>query len=518
MKKRLLHILPFLVLSSLLLTPLLIFPFGVDQEHFVYNASAWLQGFPPYLGSWNHNPPGMIFVHLLPVILFGTDPVGFRFFEYLGFILALTYIAWRLSRSMNRYVGILTITLFASWYIRLGYKATGQRDSVVTLLFIGILLLSDVFTRRKQSLSLALMGSLASLMILFRPGYILLAPFPIIWFILSNTKLKKRIRIIGILWYVLGYILPIIILALFLIAIGLFHSTIEHVILYNVQIYGRSTQESIISIIQKTLLTILPIAIGGIILFFTKWIPKKTSGLILWLGFFITSVLSIFIQRHFFLEYVIPFQLIAAVVFSLVIFHTISRIFRRSSFAKIRLLQISIFVSIIIAIYLLPLRFKQIYLQSLIHLNPSLVRQEVGQTIPGFDEQTIASFSNIIKQNTNTSDRIQVLGNVPNFYLSSERLAATRFHTISPLFMRPDASSPSALILTWRREFFDTMTSHPPAFIIAVEFPEGFFFPEMKSGFNTVREEMPELAQWIQENYLERSTQRGFLLLKLKSK
>src|SRR5580704_12325465 len=85
--------------SAVILLVTLLLPLGFDND--LYESMGWaLYAYHglPYLGSWDHNFPGIVFVHWASIALFGASDFGFRLFDYLVHI-AMAGFYYRVLRN-----------------------------------------------------------------------------------------------------------------------------------------------------------------------------------------------------------------------------------------------------------------------------------------------------------------------------------------------------------------------------------------------------------------------------------
>ena len=72
-----------LIVCALVLMPTLTYRMGVDQGVFAYMGTELLNGRWPYVGTWESDFPGMVFLHAAELGLLGKSIVLFRLFDLL---------------------------------------------------------------------------------------------------------------------------------------------------------------------------------------------------------------------------------------------------------------------------------------------------------------------------------------------------------------------------------------------------------------------------------------------------
>src|ERR1017187_1840168 len=85
--------------AAIILLVTLLLPLGFDND--LYESMGWtLYAYHglPYIASWDHNFPGIVFVHWTSIALFGASDFGFRLFDYLVHI-AMAGFFYRVLRN-----------------------------------------------------------------------------------------------------------------------------------------------------------------------------------------------------------------------------------------------------------------------------------------------------------------------------------------------------------------------------------------------------------------------------------
>ena len=72
-----------LLVSGLILLVTFLYPLSGDNALYMYMADLLLKGHLPYLGSWDVNYPGIVFLHVPHVLLFGSSTLGFHAYDIL---------------------------------------------------------------------------------------------------------------------------------------------------------------------------------------------------------------------------------------------------------------------------------------------------------------------------------------------------------------------------------------------------------------------------------------------------
>ena len=120
-----------------------IFPVFHDSPLFHYMAQQILDGSVPYRDFFDMNLPGIYFIHMIVLLLFGKSDTGWTMFTMLWLVLTALVAAkfcWRISRL----AAILIAALIISLVLRMGVYSFGQRDFFMMLF---LLLAMDQFAQ-----------------------------------------------------------------------------------------------------------------------------------------------------------------------------------------------------------------------------------------------------------------------------------------------------------------------------------------------------------------------------------
>jgi hypothetical protein len=177
-KSWLLPIAVFVVIYSLLL----LHPYNVDND--TYHSMGWdfyAFGKLPYIGSWDQNFPGIVFIHWLGIAITGNNQIGLRLIE-IAFQLGSTVLLLKLARRwLSNEAAWIAAIGYALTYLRGPYNELGQRDGFVTLFLLGAVVISlrNYDRKRNQSgLLHATTGFLIGLATVIRPTYSILLAVP----------------------------------------------------------------------------------------------------------------------------------------------------------------------------------------------------------------------------------------------------------------------------------------------------------------------------------------------------
>lgn len=146
----------------------------------------------PYVGSWDQNFPGIVYLHALSILIFGSSTTGFHTLDILlqlGFILILYHLT---SRYFGRTAGAIAGVLYAGCYVLYGIGMFGQRDVFAGGAILAALSLALKIRIGNKGISLPLLAGLAiGVAMLIRPTNALCA-IPLMWLLWSRQHGFRR--------------------------------------------------------------------------------------------------------------------------------------------------------------------------------------------------------------------------------------------------------------------------------------------------------------------------------------
>jgi len=116
-----------MVICAGLLLPILSFRMGLDQGVFAYMGAEILDGRWPYVDTWDHAFPGLMFLNAGEILLFGKSGAMFRLFDWL-YQLGCVYFVYSITRRVSdRTGGYVASALYVLIYQGYGPWNTAQR-------------------------------------------------------------------------------------------------------------------------------------------------------------------------------------------------------------------------------------------------------------------------------------------------------------------------------------------------------------------------------------------------------
>jgi hypothetical protein len=193
--------------AAIILLVTLLLPLGFDND--LYEAMGWtLYAYHglPYITSWDHNFPGIVFVHWASIALFGASDFGFRLFDYLIHI-AMAGFFYRVLRIwLAPKTSVLAVLIFVLYYASGQWGLAGQRDTYAAFLLLGAVFAFVKLRKNDKFVNLlaVALGVLCGATFLMRPTYVFFA----IAFLILLFRLPNKFKTIS--FYLAGCALPII--------------------------------------------------------------------------------------------------------------------------------------------------------------------------------------------------------------------------------------------------------------------------------------------------------------------
>lgn len=222
-----------LTLSAIALSVTLLFPLSGDNALYMYMADLLVQGRAPYLGSWDVNFPGIVFLHLVHVLPFGGSEIASHLFDIVVQLIGC-YVIYRLTDDLSgsEHASWLASVLFAVYYVSGGLALCGERDCYIAILLAASILLLRTSRSNK---SIVWAGFLSGAMLLLRPTAGIFGLTFILWLLIEEKE--QRVAKAG-LFIAAGAVFPILFTLVYLV-IGGFDDFIQATYTYNVEVYAR---------------------------------------------------------------------------------------------------------------------------------------------------------------------------------------------------------------------------------------------------------------------------------------
>lgn len=279
------------LLTMLILSTIFLIPLNSDSDIYQSMAVDLLRyGKLPYLGSWDHNFPGIVYLHWLPLALFGNSDFSFRLLDLAVNVLT-AYSLYRLTgRFTSPDLALLAPVTYAVYYVSGGWWAIGQRDVfAASFLLCAASLYASDFDSHSYWRHL-LIGAMIGCAVIIRPTYGVMLPL-----LALRTFDLRRVTALA-----LGCTIPFFLFLIgYTVSGGDLSELVLSVITYNTQAYG-GLAEPWSKLLSRSpfQLTIFAAALVGIV--YLLRVHRGVSASWALLALALTGLVSVVVMRKFF--------------------------------------------------------------------------------------------------------------------------------------------------------------------------------------------------------------------------
>jgi hypothetical protein len=463
------------LVSALLLLLTLLKPLTFDNalyQTMAYNLHHF--GKVPYIGTWDQNFPGIVYLHYFIIVVFGSSDIAVRWFDIIVQVLFAVYLFSLWKRWLKPSTAALSVILYISYYVSAGGLLLSQRD-----VYAGMLLMVtfDLFLRAREntnrsSVYLLASGLLSGMTAILRPTAMLWTSIFLLALVFSSgLTAKKKIR--STILFGVAVLLPLALIILYYAQIpGALHEAYLSTIRWNLDLYTKVDNgfEALgMQFARRALLT--PLAIYGLICFhasarFFDRLPKNFERNLygaLALG---SLGVALFMQKDFDYHFA-PFFLFVTPLAALGIEQIVSRV--RSYRLRIIATATCVFAATLI-VY--PPKLLFTYCSAIVHQrDPALTTYLAAfpdQASGAAAERQVLAYLNT-PENANAT--VQICSFRMNLQNHLHRESPTRYLDFFPLAYRLNPSEKGAPQYTdyqrqWQRAFVDSLREKQVDFLI----------------------------------------------------
>lgn len=408
-----------------------------DSSVFRYVGYAMSKGQIPYKDTFDHKGPLLYLINYLGLSI--SPRFGLCIIEFITFFVTI-FIIYKISNKICKNPVLSTASTFISACMAFGYLQGGNltEEYAMPLIAIAIYIFMDYFLEDNiSSLRLVICGLCGGGVLMLRPN-MAIAWFAFPLFVLIKMIKEKNIKdlVKYLSWFLLGVVCAV---APFIIYFGVngalgdfFNVYIGFNMEYTASKAGfKALFESIYTFVSP-LLIVSFVIISALIVS-----QKKQLFNYAYLLFTLLTIVSILMPGRAYGHY----GMILIPVFAYPVSMFLSKV-KKDVFCNkivISLLTIGILLSCSISMFMCA---RNMFLK------------------PRVDESNTMNTVDFIKENTNDTDKILVLGSNDYIYLKAERLSSTKYSYQSPV------ASISEKVYN---EFFDEIKKDPPKAIIIPE-------------------------------------------------
>jgi len=432
-------------------------PFERDEGEYAYSGWLILKGITPFSESYNMKFPGIYFIYAIIMLLFGTSINAIHFGLLISnistgiIIFSITNILF--SKQAGLYAAITFLFLSMSREVQ-GLFANAEHFVILFSLAGIIMLLHGV--KKQNSILFFFSGILLALAAIIKQHGIFFIPVGFLFSLLYTGP--KRDNINRTVWFIIGLIIPAAILIFYLSA----NSVLDKFWFWTVT-YSQAyiSQRSLLEMLPRLIKRLLAIMGTGIFFFsftilglaFPFRVKQRWTKEILFLYlFFLCSFLAVLpgfhFRPHYFILLLPALSFFAGVGFDVLVKNISQN--HSLNFKKI-LIPLVITLSISQAIY----NQKDMYFSQ----NTTKVARLVYGPNPFPEAVNIARY---IKNNSNTDDKIAIIGSEPQIPFYAKRRSATGYmYTYALMEKQPYA-------MEMQKEFIAEIESAKPEFVVFV--------------------------------------------------
>jgi len=500
-----------LTVCALLLAPTLTYRMTVDQGSFAYIGSQALSGKWPYMGTWESDFPGMMFLNAFEILLFGRSLVMFRFFDLLV-QLVNAYLIYRIAlrAGVNRQGAYLAAVLYCLIYQSYGPWNTAQREGFglpFVLMGFWLFLTADRRSPTRSALGIGLGFGAA---FLFKPTLLALGAFyaPLL-FAGRPGRDHGKIALIALA----GLLTPAAAIVAFYWAQGglqqLYEATIAYQSIYTMRLRGGAPALTF----WWGNLPGLGRTAGLLAVAYVPFLFRRSDRRVTWMLYlgYLGSLGAVIVQGTFAGYHYIPGLALGAILvgnaFGIVLEAVTTRTSLERFSTQVRLLAVPVVLIGFLPIYMQPTAIESLVTGRFLQRPGPHALQNA--TVFDFGEDY--ELAEYLREHTRPSDHIQVWGYESLVYYLSHRDAASRFQITHPLVMRVPGGTLAPMQLAWRREFMTDMRSNRPVYVVVVQRDNWWWAPGERTS-EELLDDFPVWRRFIQNRYtLERRIGR-FLL------
>jgi hypothetical protein len=463
----------------------LLFPYGSDNAFWAYVTDLGLKGFVVYRDVAEQNYPGIMLVHLVPLLVGAKSAVAFRVWDIM---LQLFGIIWlfRLGEQWHsRKAGFLISVLVAMYYAIMGNEnVAGQRD-----VYAGLLLVGALYYLTKQNRHTTTAALLLGLAIVFRPLYGIHAAvaLAIISFYRKPFCVSQFLK--------LGFTVatPLIAMLLLFAVLGALDDFYEMTFAFTTQVYNQyNSWSTALAPFRLTVVFLLP-AIAGLI-FLVKGDHFKA---LLITGLFAAQLISLLLLWRYNYHYypaILIIAILSGIGLSVVVNQIRNIFFRRVAIALLLLMTFFFgFRGTTHKMAWSKVLTGQISITQASHLYDD---------DPGIGLKVKNDVVDYLRSRTPPNDYIQTFWTSFYIPLLADARPASRFIAWTQLIMRPKSGKLTDFQLRWREEYRSDLERKKPYFFVT--FDGGKLDGYSANGLSpeeTLRLDLVEVGKWLEENY-----------------
>ncbi len=496
----------------LVLLPTLTYRMGVDQGVFAYMSAALLEGKWPYVGTWESDFPGLIFLQALQMFVLGKSIVAFRAFD-LGVQVLSAYLIHRIARRTSGWVAAtIAPILYCLIYQGYGPWNTAQREGFGMLFILAGFWLTLSAEKRPPLATAVLAGLGMGVAVTIKPTLLALSLFYLPLALHLRTRAAWRVAIAG----GVATALPAGVIMAGYWATGTLTQIYEACIAYQAIYTARLRGDAPLGVywLQKLRALglnaiVLPLLYAPFLAFDDRRRPER---LMLWLAY-LGATYAVFVQGTFAGYHYLPGLALGAVFVGEIAGTTLewmmARWRGRRTIGRVPVEVVLVVLALIpmSAFYLRRAPFGR--LAALTFLAPPQPGEFRNRDL--FDFTEAYDTAAYLRAHTRPGEPVHVWGYESLVYFLADRPASTRFQMTHPLVMRVPGGALSPMQERWRAEMVADVSARPPAYIAVVRDDHWWWSPEEQSSEELLRD-FPAFKALIDSRYAHERTIGRYLI------
>lgn len=466
----------------LVLLPTLTFRMGVDQGVFAYMSAALLEGRWPYVGTWESDFPGLIFLQALQMLVLGKSIVAFRAFDLAVQVLSAYFIhriAWRTSGWIAATIAPLLFCLIYQGY---GPWNTAQREGFGLLFILAGFWFTLSADKRPLLVTAVVAGLGMGVAVTIKPTLLALSLF----YLPLALELRSRKAWTAAVAGGVAVVVPAGVIVAGYWATGTLTEIYEACVAYQAIYTARLRGEA--SVVVYWLQKLRGLGLNAVVLpvLFAPFLAldrrHQRERLMLFLGY-LGATYAVFVQGTFAGYHYLPGLAIGAIFVGEIVGTSIAWVVGRwrgpRAFGPVPL------EAVLVVLALIPM--SAVYLRRA-PVGRLMARTFLAPPTPGefrnhevFDFTEAYDTAAYLRAHTQPGEPIHVWGYESLVYFLADRPASTRFQMTHPLVMRVPGGTISPMQQRWRDEFVAAVTARPPAYVAVVRDDRWWWSPEERS-------------------------------------
>ncbi len=468
------HLWLIIGVGSILMVLVAVEPFGADNA--VLHSMALdlvAHGRVPYIGSWDNNFPGIIYIHALSIVFFGSSPTAYRIFDIIIELAFAVFFYRFLLRWLTKECAALAAILYCAYYVSASVDLYGKQDAygmMAVLIGISFLIGKDGnVTKRIDRTVIA--GVLSGVSLLMRPTFLLYIGLTFLYIAWpQHKKFSIHTILLGLVFTISSLIPSICVVGYYASIPSGLQSLYNSVIRFNLDLYaGIGTDSKLWWELARSGFTI-PLALYALLGNTGRGVKKVTlKNIALYVGFLFGAIGIVIMMGKYYRYHLAPFYMLITPLTAI----GIEKVLQNIQLKKFRLaLQVGIifFCSFIAYNPKAPLAFAKGLWN---HSDPFLGAIDARRADPRFGAKTERAVIRYLNSHSSGDGTIEICGFDPflRFDLQSERTIVGPYTTFHALAFRTDGTRRGTPHYTnyqkkWQLSYVQTLQTTKPQFII----------------------------------------------------